>query len=43
VKSSKSQIKNTGGSLSTRLDQIEDRISRLEDKIDVLEHADEAR
>jgi hypothetical protein len=35
-------MKNTGESISSRLDQIKDRISELEDKLDVLEHADEA-
>jgi phage shock protein A len=39
MKSSLSQT--SAESLSSKLDQIEERISDLEDKIDVLKHTDE--
>jgi hypothetical protein len=42
IRSLISQIKNTVGIWSSRLDQI-DRILGLEDKVDVLEYADEDR
>jgi archaellum component FlaC len=36
-----SQIKHSVESLSSKLDQIKDRLSRFDDKINVLEHSDE--
>jgi phage shock protein A len=41
IKSSLSQIKNTGESHYSRLEQVEDRISRLEDKTDIKENIEE--
>jgi phage shock protein A len=41
IKSSLNQIKNTGESHSSRLEQVEDRISGLEDKIDTKEKSEE--
>jgi hypothetical protein len=35
------QLKNSDESLSSRLDQIEDRISGPKDMVDELEHSDE--
>jgi hypothetical protein len=37
------QIKNSVESLSSRLDQIEDRIPGLKDKVDLLEYVNEDR
>jgi hypothetical protein len=41
IKISLSQIKNTGESHYSRLEQVEDRISRLEDKTDIKENIEE--
>jgi TolA-binding protein len=43
MKSTWSQIKNSVANLSSRLDQIEDRLSRFEGKVDVLEQSDKEK